>query len=259
MELEGKVALVTGAGSGMGRAAALRLAEEGADIAVLSYVESEVTEVCTKIESMGRTALPLAADVSSDAEMKAAFESAKASFGQLDVVYANAGINGVWTPIEDMTVAEWDRVHETNLRGTFLTFHYAIPLMKRKGGSIIVTASITGTTAFSYPGSTAYGATKMAQISYTKSAALELSRYRIRVNAVCPGGIVTNIETSTTRRNLDAVRFPIDYPQGQVPIKGGERGTPEEVAELVLFLASDRSSHITGTPIYIDGGQSLVA
>lgn len=258
MELDGKTALVTGGGSGIGRAVALKLAEEGADIAVLSNIESEVAEVCTAIERMGRTALPLVADVSSDTEMANAFAHAEETFVSLDIVHANAGINGVWAPIEDMSVAEWDQVHGINLRGTFLTVHYAIPLMKRAGGSIIVTASITGTTTFSLAGTSAYGATKMGQISFTKAAALELARYKIRVNAVCPGGTNTQIGQRTTLRNLEGIRFPIEYPEGRVPLRDGHSGEPEDIAEAVLFLASNRSSHISGTTITIDGAQTLV-
>lgn len=261
MELAGKIALVTGAGSGIGRVTALKMAEAGADIAVLSYDKTEVEAVSAEIEKLGRKVLPLVADVSDDAQMKAAFAHTKETFGHLDILFANAGINGVWTSIENFDVKDWDRVHAVNLRGMFLSVHYAIPLMRAAGsGSIVITSSINGTKAFSYVGATAYGATKMGQISFTKTAALELAQYKIRVNAVCPGGIKTNIELATVKRGLDEVEFPIEYPKGQIPLLNeGELGDPEEVAELVLFLASDRARHITGTPIYIDGGQSLVS
>lgn len=260
MELEGKIALITGAGSGLGRAAALRMAQEGADIVVLSNDEAEVEAITGEIEKLGRKVLPLVCDVSEAESMADAFARVKSEFGKLDILYANAGINGVWAPIEDFKVEDWDRVHAVNLRGTFLSVHHAIPLMRAAGGgSIIITSSINGTKSFSFAGTSAYGATKMAQISFTKTAAMELSRYKIRVNAVCPGGINTNINQSTTKVGLEKVAFPIVYPEGQVPLKGGQSGEPEEVAELVLFLASDRASHITGTPIFIDGGQSLVA
>jgi NAD(P)-dependent dehydrogenase (short-subunit alcohol dehydrogenase family) len=258
MEFGGKTVLVTGAGSGIGRATAILFAEEGADVAVLSRYESEVAEVCAEIEATGRKALPLVADISEDAQMRAAFETVADTFGTLDVVFANAGINGVWTPIEEMTVEDWDQVNHINLRGTFLTFHYAVPLMKENGGAFVVTSSITGTTTFIYPGTSAYGTTKMGLISYAKSAALELSKYRIRVNAVCPGGIATNISASTLQKNIEDIRYPVNFPKGQVPLSEDGRGDPKQVAQVALFLASDRASHVTGTAVYVDGGQSLV-
>jgi len=259
MELAGKVALVTGAGSGIGRAAALKLAAAGADIAVLSKDADEVELVAGEIEKLGRTALPLVVDVSNPEEMAGAFARVKNTLGGLNVLHANAGINGVWAPIQDFDVNDWDRVHAVNSRGTFLSVHHAIPLMREAGaGSIIITSSINGTTSFSHVGASAYGATKMGQISFTKMAAVELARYNIRVNAVCPGGITTNIEAATIKRNLDQIDLNIHYPDGEVPLTDGEWGTPEDVAEMVLFLASDRAKHITGTPIFIDGAQSLI-
>ena len=258
MELSGRIALVTGAGLGIGRATALKLARQGADLAILSYVAQEVDEVANQIEALGGKVLPLVVDVSDAAQMADAFEKISRTYGRLDIVHANAGINGTFSSIEEMTVEEWDRVHHTNLRGTFLTVHHTIPLMKQDGGAIVITSSINGTTSFSFPGTSAYGATKMGQISFTKVAALELSKHKIRVNAVCPGGISTNIENTTIFRDIENTRFPIDYPKGQIPINDGERGDPEDIAETVLFLVSDRARHITGTTITVDGGQTLV-
>jgi len=259
MELAGKIALVTGAGSGIGRASALKLAAAGADIAALSNDADEVDAVAGDIEALGRKVLPLVADVSNPKEMEAAFTRTNQVLGGLNILHANAGINGVWAPIEDFDVKDWDRVHAVNSRGTFLSVHHAIPLMREAGGgSIVITSSINGTKSFTYVGASAYGATKMGQISFTKMAAVELARYKIRVNAVCPGGINTNIETTTIKQNLEKVALNIQHPEGEIPLTGGNPGSAEDVAELVLFLASERSKHITGTPIYIDGAQSLV-
>jgi NAD(P)-dependent dehydrogenase (short-subunit alcohol dehydrogenase family) len=134
-----------------------------------------------------------------------------------------------------------------------------VPHLKRAGsGSVIITASINGTRTFTSPGATAYSCTKAAQVAMTKMLALELARYRIRVNVVCPGAIETEIDENTAKRDTDEVQAPVEYPEGKVPLTGGKPGTSEEVADLVLFLASERSGHITGTPVWIDGGQSLM-
>ena len=259
MQLEGKVALVTGAGSGIGKAAALRLAREGAQVAVLSHTEPEIRATADEIEAAGGKAIPLVADVSSPEQMKAAVQGAVNRFGRLDIVFANAGINGVWAPIDELQPEEWDRTIDVNLRGTYLTLHYAVPHLKAAGGgSIIITASINGTRTFSTAGATAYSCTKAAQVAMTQMLALELAKFRIRVNVVCPGWIETEIDENTSSRNTDTAEVPAEYPEGEIPLTGKNPGSSEEVAELVLFLASERSKHITGTPVWIDGGESLL-
>jgi len=259
MELEGKVALVTGAGSGIGKAAALRLAKEGAAIGALSRTESEVRKTVGEIERNGGRAVALVADIAEEEPMKQAVSDLVSAFGRLDIVFANAGINGVWAPIDDLAPAEWDRTIGINLRGTYLTLHYAVPhLKKAKGGAIVITASINGTRTFTSAGATAYSATKAAQVAMAQMLALELAKHRIRVNAICPGHIATSIPDNTSWRHTDEARVAAEYPDGDIPLTGGEAGTSEEVADLVLFLVSDRARHITGTPVWIDGGQSLL-
>ena len=258
MRLEGKVALVTGAGSGIGRAAALLLAREGAKIAALGRGGDELREVVGEIERGGGEALALEADVSDAAGMSRAVEQTVSRWGRLDVVFANAGINGVWAPLEDLEPDEWSRTLDINLKGTFLTVKYAAPYLKRQGGSVIVTSSVNGTRIFSNTGATAYSCSKAAQVAFTKMVALELAEHRIRVNVICPGAIETNIEQSTEKRDLEAVREPVEFPEGEIPLTDGEPGAAEQVARLVLFLASDESSHISGTEVWIDGAQSLL-
>jgi NAD(P)-dependent dehydrogenase (short-subunit alcohol dehydrogenase family) len=259
MELEGKVALVTGAGSGIGKAAALKLAAQGAAVGVLSHTPDEVQQTVDSIRGAGGKAIALMADVADADQMKDAVSQLVNAFGRLDIVFANAGINGVWAPIDELEPEQWDATIDTNLRGTFLTFRYAVPHLKRAGGgSVIVTASINGTRTFSNTGATAYSATKAAQVAMTKMLALELAKHRIRVNAVCPGAIETEIQDNTDQRNVEKEKEPVEFPEGKIPLTDGEPGTAEEVADLVLFLASDRSRHITGTPVWIDGGQSLL-
>ena len=259
MELQGKVALVTGAGSGIGKATALRLAREGASVGVLSRTDEEIHATVQEIEKAGGQALPLLADISHADRMKHAVDWLVRKYGRLDIVFANAGINGVWAPIDELQPEEWDETIAINLRGTYLTIHYSVPHLKKAGGgSIIITASINGTRTFTSPGATAYSCTKAAQVAMTQMLAIELAKYRIRVNAVCPGKIATEIKENTTVRETEKARIPAEHPEGDIPLTGSEPGTSDEVAELVFFLASDRSRHTTGTPVWIDGGQSLL-
>ena len=165
MELAGKVALVTGAGSGIGRASALRMARAGAAVGVLSRTEDEIRDTADAIRAAGGRAIPLTADVAVADEVAEAVGSLARELGQIDIVLANAGINGVWAPIDEIQPDEWDRTINTNLRGTFLTVHYAVPHLKKSGGgSIIVTSSINGTRVFKNAGTTAYSCTKASQV-----------------------------------------------------------------------------------------------
>jgi len=259
MELSNKVALVTGAGSGIGKAAAVRLAAEGAAVGGLGHTEDEIQETVREIEGKGGKAVALIADVSNAAAMEQAVEALVRECGRLDIVFANAGINGIWAPIDEIEPEEWDRTINTNLRGTFLTVRYAVPHLKKAGGgAIVVTSSINGTRVFSNPGTTAYSCTKAAQVAFVQIQAVELAKHKIRVNAVCPGWIETEINENTGKRDLEKAAVPKEYPEGDIPLTGNEPGNAMQVAELVLFLVSDRASHITGTPVWIDGGESLL-
>lgn len=258
MRFEDKVALVTGAGSGIGKEAALLLAREGARVAALSRTSGEIEQTAREIEQGGGEALALTADVAQPEAMEQACARVEERWGRLDIVFANAGINGVWTPLEELAPEEWNATIATNLTGTFLTVKYALPLLKRQGGAIIITASINGTRVFSNTGATAYACSKAGQVAFTKMTALELARWHIRVNVVCPGAIATKIGDNTQQRNRDAVRQPVDYPEGEIPLTHGQPGTAEDVARLVAFLASDDARHITGTEVWVDGAESLL-
>lgn len=258
MNLEGKVALVTGAGAGLGKAAALRLADAGGAIVALGRTGSELQETVDKIVAGKGRAIAIEADISRPEEMQAAVTRIEKEYKRLDIVFANAGVNGVWAPIEDLKPDEWTTTITVNLTGTFLTLKYALPLLKRRGGAVIITSSINGTRVFSNAGASAYSASKAGQVAFAKMAALELAKHRIRVNVICPGWIQTEIEENTNRRNIEEARVPVSYPEGTVPLTDGRAGSPQQVADLVLFLASDASSHITGSEIWIDGAQSLL-
>jgi NAD(P)-dependent dehydrogenase (short-subunit alcohol dehydrogenase family) len=258
MDLKDTIALVTGAGSGIGAAAALELARNGADVIVVSRTAEEVEAVAAQIEALGRKSMAVAVDVADERQMSRLFQRIQKRFGRLDFVLANAGINGVWAPIEELKPAEWDETIRINLRGTYLTAHHAVPLMKKAGGSIAITSSINGTRTFTTAGASAYSTTKAGQLALGQMLALELARYKIRVNVICPGAIGTEIGDNTRKRSTAKAKVPARFAKGTVPLTGGKAGTAQDVAKLAVFLASDRSKHISGTPIWIDGAQSLL-
>jgi NAD(P)-dependent dehydrogenase (short-subunit alcohol dehydrogenase family) len=258
INLEGKVALVTGAGSGLGKAAALALAGAGAKVGVLSRTKKEADAVTRQINRKNKgSAVTLLADISKPLEVKMAVADLVKAFGRLDIVFANAGINGVWTSLEEMSPADWDETIGINLTGTFLTVKYAVPHLKKRGGSVIITSSVNGTRMFSNTGASAYATSKAGQVAFAKMIAVELGPHKIRVNVICPGAIESKISDNTEQENED-IKIPVEFPEGEIPLTGGVPGKAEQVGDLVLFLASDMSSHISGTEIWIDGAQSLL-
>lgn len=258
MRFTEKVALVTGASSGIGKATAWLLAKEGARVAILGDDKAHVDEAHAEFQQAGYETLPLVADVADAQQMQQAVEQVIGRWERLDIVFANAGINGVWAPLEELPVEAWDKTLGINLKGTFLTVKYAAPYLKKRGGAIIITSSVNGTRMFSNTGATAYVCSKAAQVAFTKMVALELAKHKIRVNVICPGAIETNIDQSTERKDLEQIREPVEYPEGTIPLTEGEPGHADQVGQLVLFLASTAASHITGTEVWIDGGQSLL-
>lgn len=254
-----KVVLVTGAGSGIGRAAALAFARYGASVGVLGRTGEAVEAVAAQIRTLGGSALALVADVADEDGMRAAVTALADAFGRLDIVVANAGINGVWAPIDDLAPGEWDETVAVNLRGTYLTLHIAVPyLRKAERGAIVVVSSINGTRTFTTPGATAYAATKAAQVAMVQQLALELGKAGIRVNAVCPGAVDTDIGDNTQQRGAGRAGIPVEWPEGDIPVTQGMPGKADDVADAILFLASSKARHITGIPLWIDGGQGLL-
>ena len=252
---QGRVILVTGAGSGIGKATAILLAKLGARVGLVG-LDTEALGATALLT--GDAGLVLAADISDEAAIRGACERLAETFGTIDGVFANAGINGVWAPIEELDIEEWRRTIDVNLTGTFLTIKHAMPWLRQKGGAVVITSSVNGTRIFSNVGATAYSCTKAAQVAMAKMLALELAGARIRVNAVCPGKISTQIEASTDRQALETFSQMVTYPSGSIPLTGGRPGRAEDVAELVTFLLSDAAAHITGTEVWIDGAESLL-
>ncbi|KUP22287.1 SDR family NAD(P)-dependent oxidoreductase [Paenibacillus sp. DMB5] len=258
LKLAGKVAVVTGGGSGIGKASVLEFARNGAKVILLDRTPDNAEKVKRQVEEAGGEALVIECDIEQPQQVKEAIDQAAATWGRLDIVFANAGINGAMAPIETMEMEDWDQTIHINLRGTFATVKYAIPHLKEKGGSILINSSINGNRVFSNIGFSAYSTTKAGQVAFMKMAALELAQYKIRVNAICPGAIKTNIDDNTyPSEDLKEVQIPVDFPEGDQPLEEGP-GRPDQVAKLALFLASNDSDHITGTEIYCDGAESLL-
>lgn len=255
--LEGKSCLVTGAGSGIGKRTAVLMAQESGRVAALSRTVEEVRETAEEIRRIDGQAIAVCADISNPSEMERAIDKTVRALGGLDVVFANAGVNGVWAPIDSITAEEWDETIAVNLRGTFLTLRYAVPHLKKGGGSIIINSSVNGTRVFSNSGATAYAATKAGQVAMAKMLALELAEHGIRVNVICPGAIDTEIDENTEERRVEQLGVPVEFPHGAHPLRGAP-GTADQVARAVLYLASDESSHVTGSELWIDGGESLL-
>jgi NAD(P)-dependent dehydrogenase (short-subunit alcohol dehydrogenase family) len=248
--LEHKVALVTGAASGIGRASALLFAAEGAAVVALDRA-AEVEATAAAIRSAGGRAIALLKDSSAEADVAGAVAVALREFGALDVCYANAGISGGLVPFFEETVERWTEVLNINLIGTFLAAKYAALAMAPRGrGSIICTASVAGLR--SGAGGMPYSASKAGVISLVQTAANQLNGTGVRINAICPG----LIETGMTRPIFDAARARgSERKIGQLnPLR--RPGVPDEIAHTALFLASDASSYVNGQAIAVDGGLS---
>ncbi len=255
----GQVALVTGAGSGIGRATALKFAEQGARVIICDLSPERIHETEAEINGLyPGAAKAFVTDIADEEQVKQAVQQGAEHFGGLHVVFANAGINGVVAPIEEISYEDWQRTINTNLGGTFLTVKYALPFLKENGGSIVITSSINGNTTFASFGMSAYSSSKAGQVAFAKMAALELARSKVRVNVICPGAISTNIDQSTERNEaVEKIAIPMEFPMGRQPL-AGESGSVDNVADLVTFLSSREASHITGAQIVIDGAESLL-
>jgi NAD(P)-dependent dehydrogenase (short-subunit alcohol dehydrogenase family) len=252
-QLEGRVALITGAGSGIGRAAAHRFAAEGCAVAVVDLAPSAAQDTVDKIVADGGRAIVCPADVTVDAEVRSAVDQTVETFGALDVLYNNAGVNSSGS-IADATEEDWDRCMGVNVKGTFLCSRAAIPyLATSESAAIVNQASVAALVGI--PNFAAYCAAKGAIVALTRSMAVDLAPRGIRVNVICPGTVFTPLMEPLLRARGDGdleaglAKTVVKYPIGRL-------GTPEEIASAALFLASDQASFLTGSVLTADGGMT---
>ena len=247
MELEGKVALVTGGTSGIGRETALLFTKAGAKVVVAGRRELEGKETVDLIRAAGGDGLFVKTDVSQGSEVAALIQKAVERFGSLDIAFNNAGIEGAWVPIIRQSEEDWDRTINVNLKGVWFCLKYEIRQMLKQGGggAIVNMASVTG--LIGSVGAGAYSASKHGVIGLTKTAALENAKSGIRINAVCPGVI----ETPMSERLFGAPAIHKSV-VGLHPV--GRLGKPAEIAEAVVWMCSDRASFMTGQSLVLDGG-----
>ena len=244
-QFQEKVAIVTGGSFGIGRATAIAFADRGAKVAIVDYIEDN--ETLNHIQAAGGEAIFVKCDVSKDADVQAMIEKVMAAYGRLDYAFNNAGIEGASAPTHECTEENWERTIGVNLKGVWLCMKYEIQQMLKQGkGAIVNCASIAGLVGFQ--GLPVYVASKHGMIGLTKTAALEYAKSGIRVNAVCPGVIKTNMVDRITGREKEVEKQFEDME----PV--GRMGQPEEVAEAVIWLCSDAASFVTGDAMAVDGG-----
>lgn len=250
-KLEGQVAIVTGGGAGIGRATAILFAKEGAHVSVAEKNPETCQAVSEEIEQLDGQSLPLHVDVAVADQAEQAVARTVERFGTVDILVNNAGVE-LKKPVEETTEEEWDRIMAVNLKSAFLMSKFVIPVLKAKTCGAIVMNSSVGYYIAAI-NSAAYGASKAALIALTRGMALELAPHGIRVNAVCPGVI----DTPMNERNLVRSDDPDAMRRSWFEITPlGKLGKPEDVAKAMLFLVSDDSDFITGTPLIIDGGRT---
>ena len=242
-----KVAFVTGAASGIGRATAVAFATEGARVAILDLTGDALAETADAVRNAGAEALVIACDVSQPEQVEAAIGQVVETFGRLDIAFNNAGVENKAAPVAEIELDEWDRILDINLRGTFVCMKHELAQMVRQGSGVIVNTS-SGAGVRGVAGGASYAASKHAIIGLTKSAALDYAKQNIRVNAILPGNIETPMMDRFTNGDIQKA---IDLE----PV--GRLGKPEEIANAVLWMSADLGGFVTGAAISVDGGWSL--
>ncbi len=250
-----KVALITGGAGSIGRATALRLAREGANITIVDINENGAKRVAKEVEECGVRAFAIQADLSIPKDNEMMVADTVTTFGRLDIMFNNAGVGGDGTPLVDLSLAQWDRLMAINLRGIFLACKCGVAQMKNTGGGVIINMGSSAGGWDTIDGSGSYMASKHGVEGITKSLALEVAQYGIRVTAVCPGIIQTPLSLGQQRSNPLKPHEFFDRFANRIPLR--RVGQPEDVAAAVAFLASCDAQYITGTTLLVDGGQTL--
>jgi len=257
MKLSDKVALITGAGSGIGRASALLFSQEGAKVAVVDLDRKGGQETVGLIQQKGGEAVFVQADVSKAADVEKMVETTVKTFGRLDILFNNAGIPMSFTPVEDLKEELWDRIININVKGIFLGAKYALPIMKKQGGGVIInTASISGVRP--RPGLSAYSTSKAAAIMLTRALAIELAPFQIRVNCLNPVAAETPMLAKFIHeKGKEYEKYEEGRQKFIASVPMGRLAQPEDIAYAALFLASEEASLITGLSLDVDGGRGI--
>lgn len=252
MELTNKVAVITGAGSGIGRASSIKLANNGAKVVLVDFNKKTGEETLNLVKQQGGEGIFIQADVSKSVDVQNYVNTAIEEYGRIDIFFNNAGIIQQFAPFTTVEESEFDRIMSVNVKGIFLGMKYVLKVMNEQGsGSIINTASTAGIRA--EHSVAVYSASKHAVIGLTKGAALEYTKKGIRINALCPGGVQTPLTASVADQFEKSGYVPEEIPN----MRMGRYAAPEELAEMVAYLASEKASYMTGSIVVVDGGLTL--
>ncbi|MFB7641843.1 SDR family NAD(P)-dependent oxidoreductase [Peribacillus butanolivorans] len=252
MELSNKIAVITGAGSGIGRASSIKLATNGAKVVLVDFNKGTGEETLKLVKEQGGEGIFIQADVSKSEDVQNYVNKAVEEYGRIDIFFNNAGIIQKFAPFTTVEESEFDRIMSVNVKGIFLGLKYVLKVMdEQESGSIINTASTAGIR--SEHSVAVYSASKHAVIGLTKGAALEYAKKGIRINALCPGGVQTALTASVTEQFEKGGYVPEEIPN----MRMGRYAAPDELAEMVAYLASEKASYMTGSIVVVDGGLTL--